>query len=88
MSKKKPKYCPECGKETKETSKFCDSCGYKLVISEIIEDKERLNKIQQEFMDKNNLLSSTIDGNSINKNQSKQAMKTSGDNNLSIKTIP
>ena len=22
------KYCPECGKQLKETSKFCSSCGY------------------------------------------------------------
>ena len=55
---------------------------------EIIEDKERLNKIQQEFMGQNSPLSSTIEGHNINKNQSPQAMKTPGESKLSVKTIP
>lgn len=37
----KPKHCPECGTKTKTESKFCEECGYKLVISEVVEDKER-----------------------------------------------
>lgn len=37
---KKPKHCPECGTKTNDTSKFCEECGYKLVMTEIVKDKE------------------------------------------------
>jgi len=35
----KYKYCPECGTKTKEIAKFCEECGYNLIITDIIEDK-------------------------------------------------
>jgi len=45
---KKPKHCPECGEKTKETSKFCENCGYKLVLSEVVEDKEgHIRKVEE-----------------------------------------
>lgn len=31
--------CPECGSTTEKTNKFCNNCGYKLVITEEILDK-------------------------------------------------
>ena len=44
----KRKHCPECGEKTREASKFCEGCGYKLIMSEIVEDKEgHIRKVEK-----------------------------------------
>ena len=40
MAVKKQKYCPECKSKIKENPKFCQECGYKIVITKVVEDKK------------------------------------------------
>ena len=46
-----PMDCPECGEKTKEKSRFCGECGYKLVITEVVEDEERHIRKAQEIIE-------------------------------------
>jgi cytoskeletal protein CcmA (bactofilin family) len=55
---------------------------------EIIEDKERMIKIQQEFMEKHSLSDKLPHRDNIDNSSLKQTMKAPGESSLSVKTVP
>ncbi len=46
----KHNFCPGCGTKTREDSPFCSNCGYKIVVTDVIEDKEGHIKKVEEIM--------------------------------------
>ena len=48
---KKPKYCPDCGAKSPEDGHFCDKCGYKLVVTEVIKDSKGHIRKRQEIIE-------------------------------------